>query len=103
MCAGNSLTNKRKGLITRKRNTIKGIEESIIDFVITSNDLVENIEHIEIDDERINVLTKNKKTKVGSDYSESDHNLINTQFKITWNGKECKVIEVFMFKDEKAK
>ena len=51
----------------------------------------------------MNVLTKNKKRKEGSDYSESDHNLINTKLKITWNANECKVMEVFRFKDEKSK
>ena len=39
----NVLTSKHKGLITRERNTIRGIERGVIDFVILSNDLVEHI------------------------------------------------------------
>ena len=75
----------------------------IIDFVIVSKDLIEHIEKIEIDDARVNVLTKNKKTKEGTDYKESDHNVINTQLKITWDANEYKSIEVFIFKDQKSK
>ena len=78
MCVINGLTAKRKGLITRERQTIRGIERSVIDFVITSNDLVEHIKSIHIDDERVHVLTKSKKTKDTSDITKSDHNVINT-------------------------
>jgi dolichol-phosphate mannosyltransferase len=51
-----------KGVVVIDGNN-KDSVENINDFVITSNDLVENIEHINIDDKRINVLTKNQKTK----------------------------------------
>ena len=40
----NSLETKVKGLITRKRVTVDGVEESVIDFVIVSSDLVEDID-----------------------------------------------------------
>ena len=40
----NSLEGKCKGLITRKRITEDGIEESVIDFLIVSQDLVEQVE-----------------------------------------------------------
>ena len=103
MCVVNGVKEKRKGLITRKRITVNKIEESIIDFVIISKDLIELIDHINIDDERINVLTKNIKTKDGTVYTESDHNVITTQLKITWCANEYKTVEVFVFKDKKAK
>ena len=103
MCVVNSLKGKQNGLIKRKRITINGIEESIFYFLIVSNDLIENIEKIDIDDKRINVLTKNRKTKEGINYSESGHNVINTKLNITWSANEHKIIEVFVFKDKRAK
>ena len=60
----NSL-NKCSGLITRRRVTREGVEESVIDFVIISNDLLEDIASMEIDEHRDHVLTKYSKTKKG--------------------------------------
>ena len=62
----NGLKDKSEGLITREMNTINGIERSVIDFVIVNSDLVKHINQIHIDDRRINVLTKNIKTKEGT-------------------------------------
>ena len=53
---------KCSGLITRERNIIRGVEERIIDFVIVSNDVLKNIDHMNIEDKRVHVLTKNRKT-----------------------------------------
>jgi hypothetical protein len=102
MCVVNGIEEKREGLITRERNTAVGSKKSVIDFVLVSNDLVKHIGRIHIDDQRINVLTKIRKTKDGVEYSESDHNLIETQLKLSWSPNEQKVIEVFKFKDTKA-
>ena len=44
LVVANGLKDKCTGLITRKRITKEGTEESIIDFVIISNDLVEIME-----------------------------------------------------------
>ena len=49
------------------------------------------------------MLTKNIKTKTGSEYIKSDHNLIQTKFKLRRSPKESKVIEVFKFNDKLAK
>ena len=51
-----------KGVITRKRVTSQRTEESIISFVIISEDLVEKVESVVIDDKRENVLTRISKT-----------------------------------------
>ena len=53
-------------------------KKSVIDFVIMSSDLLLHMEQIHIDDECLNLLTKNCRTKSGIVYSESDHNLIHT-------------------------
>ena len=36
------------------------------------------------------------------DYSESDHNVINTKLKLTWSPTERPVIEVFKYNDKEA-
>ena len=46
----NGLKEKCQGLITRERSTINGIEQSVIDFVIVSCDLVKHIEYIYVDE-----------------------------------------------------
>ena len=102
LCVVNGMKEKRKGLITRQRNTETGNEKSIIDFVIVSNDLMEHIDEIHVDDERTHVLTKNTKTKNGIVYSESDHNVINTKIRLKWYPQESKAVEVFKYSDKKA-
>ena len=102
LCVANGLTEKRKGSITRQKNTVLGVQKSIIDFVIASSDLIEHIIEIHIDEERVNVLKKNLKTKTGIEYIESDHNVINTKLKLSWSPDECKVIEVFKYADKEA-
>ena len=84
LVVGNSLENKCHGVITRKRVTIDGIEESVIDFIITSRDIVESIQSILIDEEREHVLTKLMKVKGGTKKKESDHNPIITKLNFTW-------------------
>ena len=96
---GNSLT-KCKGLVTRKRTTKNGVEESIIDFVLLSDDLSDALENIIIDDKREHVLTSIKKTKNGIKNIESDHNTIFTRFKFEWKKKfKEKRIEMFNLKN----
>ena len=50
----NSLQGKSQGLITRRRTTVNGVEKSTIDFVILSEDLVEDVEAVRTDDEQAN-------------------------------------------------
>ena len=103
MCVANGLTTKRKGVITRERHTVNGIQRSVIDFVIFSNDLIKHIENIHVDEERVFVLTKNTKNKDDKVYKESDHNVINTKLKLLWNSNECRVTEVFKYNDKDSK
>ena len=90
---------KRKGIITREKHTVNSVEQSIIDFVLISSDLIKHIEYIHVDDKRVNVLSKNMKTKTGIVRTESDHNVINTKFNIKWSPQESKVVEMFNYKD----
>ena len=56
-------TNKCKGVITRKRVTKTRVEESVIDIVIISKDMEEQLDNVEIDEARKHVLTRIRKTK----------------------------------------
>ena len=50
------------GTITRKRVTTRSTEESAISFVLLSEDLVESLETMTIDEKREHVLTRISKT-----------------------------------------
>ena len=100
LVVANGMEGKCTGLITRKRVTKEGTEESIIDFVIISNDLADIMESVEIDDERKHVLTKHTKTKHGTKTIESDHNIIVSKIKLSWSRRQRKQkIEVFNLKN----
>ena len=99
----NGIVEKRNGLITREKNTTIGLKQSVIDFVIVSNDLIEHVLAIHVDEKRIHVLTKNVKNKKGPECIQSDHNIIQTMLRLRWSPKECKSIEVFKFNDKVAK
>ena len=99
---GNS-SGKCKGLVTRRRVTKHGTEESVIDFVIMSEELERELESIEIDDERDHILTRITKTKKGVIKVESDHNMILSKFKMAWNSKiQEKRNELFNLKNREC-
>ena len=99
----NSSTEKCKGRITRRRITKKVKEESIIDFVIVSEDMEDVIEDVVIDEERKFVLSRHTKTKKGSKTKESDHNSIITNIKGDWTKKRSnKRIEMYNIKDKEG-
>ena len=80
LCVANGISDKVKGTITRKRSTKDHIEESVIDLVILSDDMVKYIDSVHIDEEKIKVLTSLTHTKKGVIKKESDHNSIETIF-----------------------
>ena len=97
---GNAL-DKCEGLVTRKRVTKDAIEESTIDFVLLSADLVDDIESILVDEKRSHVLTKIRKTKNGVRKVESDHNPIISNLKIPWKTQlKQQRVELFNLKNK---
>ena len=100
LVVGNSMM-QCSGLVTRKRATKNGVEESTIDFVLLSDDLKDDVDAIIIDDVRECVLTSLTKVKNGVKKTESDHNTIFTRLKFKWNMdiKE-KRIEMFNLKNK---
>ena len=53
----NGLQGKISGVITRKRTTIDRVEESTIDIVVISSDLVEEVESVTTDEDTVHCLT----------------------------------------------
>ena len=78
------------------------MEQSIIDFVLISSDLIKHLEYIHVDDKRVHVLSKNVKNKNNIHCTQSDHNMINTKLNVSWSPTENRVIEIFKFKDKAA-
>ena len=54
-------SDKCNGLITRRRVTTQRTEESSLDLVITSSDMVDHLVSLEVDKERKHVITKSYK------------------------------------------
>ena len=103
LTVANSLKDKCKGAITRRRETKDSVEKSIIDHVIISEDLENELNRIEIDEEGKNALTKLVKTRNGISKQTSDHNTIITQFDIKWSRKIKKPrIEMFNLKNKEC-
>ena len=100
LCVVNGLGPKVKGTITRQRTTVNNIEKSVIDFVIVSQEMVDMVESMVIDEKRNHTLTKTVKTKTGIKKTESDHNTIVTKIKMMWDKKINKTREIFHFKDD---
>ena len=89
-----------QGAITRRRVTKKKIEESIIDIVLVSSDMLENTVKMNIDEDRKYVLTKVTKTKKGLKVQESDHHTILTEFNLKLaNTDDVKKIELYNLKN----
>ena len=99
----NADQSKCSGKITRRRNTAKVKEESIIDFVITCEDMADIVETMKIDEDGEFVLTKYYKTKKGVEVKESDHNSIVTTIKATWDKEDMpKRKESYNYKDKES-
>ena len=92
-------TEKCHGLITRQRNN----EASVIDFVIVSNDLFEDVDSLLIDEAQNHALVRYSKSKKGSRVQKSDHNSMITTFNIDWDSRKKKErIELFNLKNKEC-
>ena len=99
----NGLEDKCTGVITRRRVTKDSIEESAIDFVIISNDLLDSVESLYIDEERKHILTKYRKKKNIIEKIESDHHVLYSKLKFKWSKKlQRQKIELFNLKNSEC-
>ena len=96
----NCLTNKCRGLITRRRVTVDSIEESIIDYVIISDDLLDDLVEVVIDEDKKYALSKIIKRKHLAQVVQSDHNVMFSKFKLSWSFEtKMQIEEVFNLKN----
>ena len=101
LIVANSVTTKCKGVITRRRTIEGGVEESVIDFVIISADLLDDMEELIIDEEKKHALKKITHGKNTVRKVTSDHNVMLAKFNLTIPKKEPnKKVEVFNFKNK---
>ena len=78
-------TDKCSGLITRHRETINGIEESVIDFFIVCRRFFNHINTLLIDEKRIFCLTKFSNKLGKKNIKESDHNMFILNMNVSWD------------------
>ena len=90
------------GTITRRRVTKKNIEESAIDIVAFSHDLKDQFVSFHVDEARQHVLTKITNTKKGSKKKESDHNVLQTEFKCELMKSSTEKVEVYNLKNKEC-
>ena len=103
LIVANGLNDKCVGSITRRRETVESVEESIIDHVIISEDLLDELESINIDEERNHTLMKIVKTKKGVVKKASDHNVIVSKFNLKWSRKnKAERIELYNLKNREC-
>ena len=90
---------KCEGVISRQRITIDRIEQSVIDYVITCDEMSSFLSKMTIDDDRKFVLSKFFKGKT----IESDHNIISAKFNLNYDVKKPEIRqEIFDFKSQEG-
>jgi hypothetical protein len=100
LIVANGLADKCTGLITRKRVTKDSIEESVIDHVLMSEDLIEDFNQLIIDEDKIHVLNRISRTKKGVVTVNSDHNALVSKFDIKWSTNvKSNRVEMFNLKN----
>ena len=103
LCVINNSRNKCKVKITRQRITKTRKEKSIIDFVLSCDDMEDMLEEFVIDEDKDYALNSYKKTKNGTKVKESDHNSLITKVKGIWQNKlPTKRIEIYNLKDKEG-
>ena len=101
LIVANSLESKCSGVITRSRSIEGRVEESVIDFVIISADLLDDIEELIIDEKREHALTKIMHSKNAVKKVTSDHNVMLSKFSLNMSKiKPPKKVEVYNFRNK---
>ena len=91
------------GAITRRKVRQDRVEESIIDLVIVSDDLVNDLIYVDIDEKRDNVLTRITKSKGKVTVMESDHHTIISKLNIKHNKQiSSSRLEMFNLKNKEC-
>ena len=75
------------GVISRQRITVDRIEQSVIDYLITCEEMSLFLSKMTIDEDRKYVLSKFFRGKT----IESDHNIISAKFNLNYNVKKAEI------------
>ena len=89
-----------EGLITRRRETTKGVEESVLDFFLVNEKMVQYLTKMKVDEEEQYALTnlaQKRKTKAAK---KSDHRTLILELNIQFNKIKPDIKEYFNFKSE---
>ena len=89
-----------EGLITRRRETTKGVEESVLDFFLVNEKMVQYLTKMKVDEEEQYALTnlvQKRKTKATK---KSDHRTLILELNIQFNKIKPDIKEYFDFKSE---
>lgn len=81
------------GVITRYRETTKGIEMAVLDYVLACDRLASFLDSMLIDEQRVLTLTKYATTKGMKSVVKSDHNILFAKFSLEYkklNSKKTK-------------
>ena len=103
LTVANGISGKYSGVITRERITKDHIERSAIDLVCLSDDLVECLENVRIDEDKNHCLESIQRTNRGIKISKSDHNSIVSKFRMKWTKKlKTPKLEMYNLKNKEA-
>ena len=92
------------GAITHYRKLKNREEKAVLDYFIVCDKVLPYITKMNIDEKRVNVLTKFSNKKGGKNIKKSDHNPLTLDLKMNYIKKEKSVRqEYFDFKIKRAK
>ena len=89
-----------EGLITRRRETIKGVEESAIDFFLGNVKMLQYITKMTVDEEEQFALTNIAQKKKNKYSKKPDHRALTLDLNIHFSKIKPDNKEVFNFKNE---
>ena len=89
-----------EGLITRRRETTRGIEESVLDFFIVNEKMVQYLTKMRVDEEEQYVLTNFVQKNKNKGVKKSDHRTLILDLNIQFTKIKPDLKEVFNFKSE---
>ena len=98
LVVGNA-SDKCKGVITRSRGKATGLEASVIDYIIVSENISRFIDKMEIDEDQTEVLTKFSTRKGVKEIIKSDHNILKCDFTFSVQKRVKTRTEVYTLRD----
>ena len=91
-----------QGLITRRRQTVHKLEESVLDFFIVCDKILPFVKRMIIDEEQKYVLSNYSKIKGKQVVKKSDHNPVILELLLEYTVKKPDRIETFNFRNREC-